>query len=418
MKRRSFIKMGFASTLAAAIGLPLAARLASGKKAAPAATAKAKACIFLYATGGPSQIDTFDPKPDSDNSGGVNAIATSVAGIQIAERLPKLATIADRLAIVRSIVSKEGNHARARHYMHTGYVPAGGVRHPGFGAITSMELGAGPLPSYISIGGPGADAGFLGAAHSPFAIKNPKKEVANIKPFKHVDEERFDARTDLIAELDAGFAARHPDSTLLQNQQAVTDKAIAMMKSTEVVAFDTSKESKRVRDLYGPSAFGTGCLMARRLISSGVTFVEVMHGGWDTHSDHDDRMQTLCGDLDQGMTALLLDLESHGLLESTLVVWIGDFGRTPKLNGRGGRDHYPRVTPAVFAGGGGPGGQVVGATDADGENVIDGETSVPDVFATMATLLGIDPDVERKSRAGRPFTTVDMNSRAIASITG
>lgn len=418
MNRRSFIKMGFASSLAAAIGLPLASRLARGKKAAPAPGAKAKACVFLYATGGPSQIDTFDPKPDSDNGGGVKAIGTSVAGIQIAQRLPRLATLADELAIIRSIVSKEGNHARARHYMHTGYVPAGGVRHPGFGAIASLELGSGPLPSYVSIGGPGADAGFLGAAHSPFAIKNPKKEVANIKPFNYVDDDRFDVRTDLVAELDASFAARHPDSELIKNHRAVTDKAIAMIKSAEVVAFDTSKESRRVRDLYGTSAFGTGCLMARRLISSGVTFVEVMHGGWDTHSDHDDRMKTLCADMDQGMSALLLDLESHGLLESTLVVWIGDFGRTPQLNDRGGRDHYPQVTPAVFAGGGVPGGQVIGATDADGEKVIEGKVSVPDVFATMAHLLGIDPEVERTSRAGRPFTTVDVNSRAIESIVG
>jgi uncharacterized protein (DUF1501 family) len=347
---------------------------------------RARACILLYMNGGPSQIDTFDPKPGSDTAGGVKAIGTAVAGLQFAEFLPQLAKQAGRLAVIRSLVSKEGNHARARHLMHTGYVPAGGVRHPAFGAISAAELSRGPLPGYVSINGPGAGAGFLGAAHDPFAVGNPTKPVRNIARAEGVSEDRFAERIQLWRELEDGFAAGR-DAPLIKDH--------------------VSKEPEAHRAAYGEGRLGQGCLMARRLVEAGVPFVEVQQQGWDTHASNLDRVKLLGAELDRAMAALLADLAARGLLETTLVVWAGDFGRTPTINANGGRDHYPQVTPAVFAGGGVRGGQAIGATDARGIEVVDRRLSVPDLYASVAHALGIDPHKERMSTAGRPIATVD-----------
>lgn len=406
--RRNFLKIGFGTALGASIGLPLAS--ARSRARAPRKPARAKACILLYMVGGPSQMDTFDPKPGIAGAGGLRAIGTRVTGIRYSELLPRLAKQARHLAVVRSIVGKEGNHARARHLMHTGYAPAGGVAHPAFGALVSAERGRGPLPGYVSIGGPGASAGFLGAGHAPFAVFNPKRPVQNLDRYRGIDQQRFDERVKLGRELDSAFARAHSHSAFVKNQRAVSERALAMMKSTKAVAFDLSKESAKSKLAYGPSRFAQGCLMARRLVAAGVPFVEVMQQGWDTHQNNMTRVKKLAADLDRGMSALIADLHQRGLLDSTLVVWIGDFGRTPWLNGIGGRDHYPAVTPAVLAGGGVRGGRVVGATSKDGRKVIQGKVKPADVFATIAKSLGLDPDKERKSRAGRPIATVDSGT--------
>lgn len=410
--RRKFLQYTFGSALAAALGCagskhnPVASSRAATDGPAPAAETKVRAIVLLYMIGGPSQIDTFDPKPDSENSAGVEAIDTAVSGIRISELLPQIATQAEHLAIVRSIVSSEGNHNRARHLMHTGYAPAGGVQHPAFGALVSKQRNQGALPGYVSIGGPGAGAGFLGTAHNPFAVGKPGTPPRNLARADGVDAARFDSRLALQQQLDESFTKSHA-SPILESQRDVTRQAVAMMNATERVAFDLGKESATSREAYGDSDFGKGCLLARRLVEAGVPFVEVMQRGWDTHQDHADRTNKLCADLDRGMAALISDLSARGLLESTLIVWTGDFGRNPKMNLRGGRDHYPAVTPAVFAGGGTAGGQVIGATDPDGVAVIDGAVTVPDMFRSIAEAAGLDPERSRMSRAGRPIATVD-----------
>jgi hypothetical protein len=412
--RRRFLSLSLGSALGAAVGSSLAGcrprqspRPAPTAGPAPApAGPTARAIILLYMNGGPSQIDTFDPKPGTDEAAGVGAIDTAAAGVRMSSLLPRVARRAGDLAVIRSIVSAEGNHQRARHLMHTGYAPAGGVQHPALGALLSAERPQGELPGYVAIGGPGADAGFLGAAHAPFVVGNPGQPVRNLAPPADVDDARLARRVELWRALEDGFAARHPGD-VATNQRAVAERALAMMGAAETVAFDLDEESAQTKELYGEHRFGMGCLMARRLVEVGVPFIEVTQQGWDTHTDHADRTATLCAELDQGMSALLSDLADRGLLDSTLVVWAGDFGRTPWMNGRGGRDHYPAVTPAVLAGGGVRGGQVIGATDDRGHEVVDRPLAVPDLFASIARAAGLDPDRERTSRAGRPIATVD-----------
>ncbi len=414
MLRREFIQLVLGSSATLGVGAVGCGGRSTAKPFAPgtsnqprAAKRKtARACIFLYMAGGPSQLDTFDPKPGTANAAGTKALATSVAGLQLGEGLSRLAAQAKHLAVLRSISSKEGSHARARYLMHTGYTPAGGIRHPAFGAITAASLGKGPLPSYVSVGGPGADAGFLGAAHAPFPVFNPQRPLRNLERARFVDQPRFDERVRLWRELETDFANSH-DVPQVRNQRAVGERALAMMKASQLAAFDLSKEPASAKAAYGTSKFGLGCLMARRLVEVGVPFVQVTLNGWDTHTDHATRIKPLCRDLDAGMSALIADLAQRGLLESTLVVWTGDFGRTPRISPRGGRDHYPKVTPAVLAGGGVRGGQVIGQTDKTGESIVGSAVSVPDVYRSIAHTLGIDPDTERTSRAGRPIATVD-----------
>ena len=420
--RRDFLRFSFASGLAAGLAscssssAPIASAPAPrsappiAPPPPPAGPARARACILLYMAGGPSQIDTFDPKPGTASAAGLRALDTRVDGMRLGELLPGLARQADRLAVIRSIVSAEGNHARAVHLMHTGYAPGGGVQHPAFGAIVGAERAAGPLPGYVAIGGPGADGGFLGAAHSPFAVLAPSQPVRNLHHFRGLDQARLDQRLELRRQLDDRFAASHA-SPIVDGQVAVNQRAVAMMSAAQVVAFDLEREPAAARRAYGESDFGLGCLMARRLVGAGVPFVEVMMKGWDTHFDHQNRIRPLCSQLDQGMSALVADLARRGLLDSTLVVWTGDFGRTPELSGRGGRDHYPKVTPAVLAGGGVRGGQVIGATDPAGREVVERALTVPDLFASICAALGLDPSRSRMSPEGRPLATVNGGSR-------
>jgi uncharacterized protein (DUF1501 family) len=410
--RRRFLELAAGAALAAGFASPFSRRFA---RANAGKQANAKACILLYMVGGPSQLDTFDPKPAID--GGVKAIATNVSGIRLAERLPLLAKQTDKLAIIRSLSSAEGNHERARHLMHTGYAPAGGVSHPALGSIVAAERSHGPLPGYVSINGPGASAGFLGAGHAPFAVINPTKQVRNLAPEPRagISTARVDERIALWRELEDGFAAGR-DSQIVRGQRSVGEQAVAMMKASQIEAFDVAKESSKTRERFGAHSFGTGCLMARRLVEQGVPFVEVMQRGWDTHTEHDERTDKLTRELDQGMSALLADLDSRGLLESTLVVWVGDFGRTPWLNARGGRDHYPAVTPAVLAGGGIEAGKTIGSTNKDGRKVASGAATVADLFHTVAEVLGLEPDEKRISRAGRPITTVDDAGSSIPGL--
>src|SRR5215470_8436578 len=351
LSRRSFFQLGL-GTLAS---LALSRR---GATAAPRPR-RARACILLYMEGGPSQIDTWDPKPGRATAGELKAIGTTVAGLQISEHLPLLAARAKALAVVRSVTSKEGNHERARHLMHTGYPPQGGVQHPALGAILGEVRGAGgaELPAYVSVAGPGEDAGFLSPALSPIIVQKPAQGVKFLAHAGGIDDARFAERIGLWRGLEDGFAAAHPDAALVSGQRSLGEQAVAMMGAHATAAFRIDDEPQALRDAYGDSDIGAGCLMARRLIEAGVPFVEVTQKGWDTHKDNFTTVEQLSTHLDQAMSSLLGDLASRGLLESTLVVWMGDFGRTPRINANGGRDHYPKCTSVVLAGGGVRGGQ-------------------------------------------------------------
>jgi Protein of unknown function (DUF1501) len=404
--RRSFLQLGM-GTLAA---LALAPRARAGTRGvAKPRGPRARACILLYMEGGPSQIDTWDPKPGRPTGGEFRAIGTAVAGIQVSEHLPLLAARAKNLAIVRSVTSKEGNHQRARHLMHTGYPPQGGVDHPALGSLVGATRGTEgrALPTYVSVGGPGEDAGFLSPALSPFIVQKPTQGVKYIEHAQGVDDARFGDRMKLWRGLEDGFAANHAGEGLPVGQRALGEQAVAMMSAPATAAFRIGDEPAKVRESYGDSELGVGCLMARRLVEAGVPFVEVTQKGWDTHKDNFTTVKELSGHLDRALSALLDDLAARGLLDSTLILWMGDFGRTPRINGNAGRDHYPKCTSVVLAGGGVRGGQVVGATDPDGTEIAERPIIVPDLFRTAATLLGVDPDVVRMAPSGRPIKTVD-----------
>jgi hypothetical protein len=259
----------------------------------------------------------------------------------------------------------------------------------------------------VAIGGPGEDAGFLGAGLGPFTVADPARPVRHLAPFRGLDEARFARRVGLWRELEDGFAAAHPGD-VARGRRELGERAVATMGAKDVAAFDLDGDPGRAA--YGEHGFGLGCCMARRLVEAGVPFVEVTLNGWDTHEDNFARVKELSAQLDQGMSALLDDLAGRGLLDSTLVVWFGDFGRTPDVNGRGGRDHHPRCSTAVLAGGGVRGGQVIGATDADGREIADRPVTVPDLYRTLATALGLDPERVRTAPSGRPVKTVDGGS--------
>ena len=312
------------------------------------------------------------------------------------------------LALIRSLTAKEGNHDRARHLMHTGYAPAGGADHPAFGSIVAETRAAAAqgLPGYVSIVGPGEDSGFLSSAYSPFPVKNPLRPVRHLAPARGIEGDRFERRLSLWRSLEDGFTDRR-GGAYVRSRRQVAEKALTLMQSAGARAFQVEEETESAREAYGTGEFGAGCLMARRLVESGVPFVEVTLNGWDTHEDNFNRVKTLCTTLDQGFSALLDDLGARGLLSSTLIVCAGDFGRTPRINEKGGRDHHPACSSVLLAGGGVKGGQAIGSTDADGAEVRSRPVTVPDLYRTIAHFLDLNPDKTRTSPAGRPIKTVD-----------
>jgi hypothetical protein len=372
--------------------------------AADSARKQGKACILLWMNGGPSHIDTFDPKPGTKAGGTFKTIGTKIPDVKICEHLPLLAEQADRLAIIRSMTSKEGNHDRGQYLMHTGYAPSATLKHPSLGAWVSHELGDPKfeLPNFVSICGPSISAGFMGAEYNPFAVLHPGEGVRNLPLAKDVDRSRFDSRLEALNILQDNFQAES-GSASVGIHNTVYQKAVRLMRSPLVKAFDVSTEPASVLKAYGDDDFGRSCLMARRLVEAGVKFVEVTLDGWDTHVDNFTGVRNLLGHLDPAMATLLKDLAERDRLDDTLVIWMGEFGRSPKINQVEGRDHYPAAWSAVLAGGGVRGGQVYGSTDEEGAKVVADAVTVPNYFATLAKLLGIDPARELMSPVGRPI---------------
>jgi hypothetical protein len=375
---------------------------------------KGMGCVLLFMNGGPSQFETFDPKPGHTNGGPTKAIKTAVTDIEIAENWSNLAEQMKEIALIRSMTNREGAHPRAVYQLHTGYLPSGAVKYPSFGAIVSKELGQEnfELPYFVSVGGRffnTAGAGFLGMKYAPFSVGDPNRMPSNAELPGSVGKDRFARRMDLLKDLETDFAdagAKHA----VTEHQSVYRGAANLVTSPNLKSFDLSAEKESVRERYGRNPFGQGCLLARRLIEHGVTFIEVGSNGWDTHQDNFERSKNLSLQVDKGFAALVGDLKERGLLEKTLVIAMGEFGRTPRINGNNGRDHYPRVFSAAIAGGGVKGGQVIGASSADGTDVKSRPVTVPDLFCSFCHSLKINPRKENIGPLERPIKIVDGGS--------
>jgi hypothetical protein len=378
-----------------------------------------KACILLWMAGGPSHKDTFDLRPGTAQGGPYRQIQTAVNGIQISEHFPEFARLTNHAAIIRSMSTAEGAHARASYNMHTGYREGqGGIVYPSLGSIVSKELGSetAALPNFVSIGQRSYGAGFLGPRHQPLIVNDPARGVENLRT--GVAQSQFDNRVNLLDELENGFHSTHNAQTA-QAHRTTMQRAVTLMRDTGTQAFDISREPESSRRAYGTSKFGEGCLMARRLVEAGVKFVEVTLGGWDTHQNNFERVRQLSAQVDPAMSALIRDLRDRRMLDNTLVIWMGEFGRTPRINARGaqpGRDHYPRAWSSVMVGGGIRGGQVIGRTDAEAATVVERPVNTLDFMATVCRALGINYDRQNHAPNGRPIRIVDRPANPITQL--
>jgi hypothetical protein len=401
-------------------------------------------CILLWMNGGPSQIDTFDPKPGHANGGPLKPIQTAAPGLMFGEYLPQLAKHAKNLAVIRGMSTKEGDHGRATYVMRVGTQPQGAIQYPFIGSSIAKELSPpdAELPDVVSIAPfrlfnqAAYGSGFLGPRYAPLVIgessfNQPDQstnfyeqvlKVADMDRPRDVDEAQQDARVGLLDDLEKGFRAGRPDSTAASHHSAY-ERAVRMMKSASARAFKLDEEPDKLRDRYGRNLFGQGCLLARRLVERGVPFVEVtlssvpgVQGGWDTHNNCFEQVKSLCNVLDPAWATLMDDLKQRGLLDTTMVVWMGEFGRTPRINGNRGRDHFPNAWSVVLGGGRIRGGQPVGRTSADGYTVEDRPVAVADLLATVCKSLGIDPMKQNLSNVGRPIRIVDKSARPINEI--
>ncbi|WP_425617107.1 DUF1501 domain-containing protein [Anatilimnocola sp. NA78] len=420
ISRRDTLRLGTLS----AFGLSLVDSFRQRSSAKEAVAPKAKACILLWLDGGPSHLEMFDPKPDApaEVRGPFAAMATATPGMHLSELLPRTAKLTNQLAIVRSLTSPLGEHGLANHYLLTGYQPTPVLQHPSYGAVLrKLRTADSPLPGYIAIpqASGTAGAGYLGENHQPFATggdpSKPDFRVRDLDLFPGVTETRLNRRRQFLAEFDR--AQQQIESVHATSDQPF-EQAYRLVTSTAAKrAFDLQSETADIRASYGPRMFGQSCLLARRLVEREVPFVTVWNTGWDTHEglalqlrDGYSGAKTGVGlipTFDLGFSALLADLDQRGLLDTTLVIAMGEFGRTPKLNTRGGRDHWPRVFSAVLAGAGIRGGQVIGASDRVGESPAERPITPSDLAATIYTLLGIDPRQTLLTSDGRP---VQVNS--------
>ena len=362
-----------------------------------------KSAILLWMGGGPSTIDMFDMKPGSSNSGPFNPIATA-GDVQICEHLPMIAKNMDKMSIVRSMSTREADHQRGRYYMHTGYVPNPSMQHPSYGSVIANQLAASrpelQIPPFVSIGGGSEGPGFLGMAWAPFSV-NANGEVRNLNI--GMDPGRLTRRMQALAMLESDFI-KQKRGLAAEEHASVLDKTLSLMTSQQMQAFKVNQEPANVQDRYGRNSFGRGCLMARRLVEVGVPFIEVNLGGWDNHQNifntlENERLPTL----DKAMSALVEDLTQRGMLENTVVVWMGEFGRTPRINGNNGRDHWARSWSVVVGGGGLKPGIAAGKTNEDGTRVEGKSYTSEDLMATVCQSLGISLETTFYSRSGRPM---------------
>ncbi len=414
LSRRDVLKLSAAGVLSG-VTVPWFESIANAAVQRP----RGKSCILLWMDGGPSQQHTFDPKP----GGEFRAAPTSVPGIHIVEQLPKLAQCMNDMALLRSMRTEINAHYDAKYYLHTGYRRMRGFEHPAIGCLASSEIGnanAG-IPSFVTI-----DAGFdkgnggrlyrsvpayLGPQHEPLAVHNPLRGLENLNP----NGNDLPARLQLLARSEERFAEDYA-LPAVSSRQAAYNRAVRLMRSPQARAFDLDQEPARLRDEYGRHRFGQSCLLARRLVEAGVSFVEIFHRGWDDHEGAARRISARAPWMDAGMATLIRDLKNRGMLDDTLVVWMGEFGRTPG-NGTG---HFCNAWTTVWAGGGIKTGQVVGKTSERGRNpggtVEERPISAPDYVATLCKVLGMDLHKEFTGPGRRPMPIVDANARVIEEV--
>ncbi|MCS6851738.1 MAG: DUF1501 domain-containing protein [Gemmataceae bacterium] len=411
LTRRDFIRVGILGSS----GLTLADYLRR-LDAGTVAPAKGKSAIFVYLGGGPTHLDTFDMKPDApaEVRGEFRPIHTNVPGIEICEHLPRLARCADKFAIVRGVSHTLAGHELGTMYLNTGNRPIPSLVYPGYGAVISKELPGDPdLPHFVAIPNTPQTPGYLGVRYAPLQtnttpVAGQPFSVRGISLGGGLTVAEFQKRRDLLRQLDTTFQGLEKTSRLIDGLDKFDQQAFAMISSPRArQAFDISQEAPSVAQAFGQGRFGVSCLLALRLIEAGVRFVTVTFGGWDTHANNFRvTKDTLLPQLDQGLAALLTMLSAKGLLESTTVFVTGEFGRTPKINDRAGRDHWPRAMVVLLAGGGIRGGQVVGGSDAHGAGP-KGDAITPDqVAASFYHSLGIDHRKEYQTSTGRPVMIV------------
>ena len=435
MRRRDFIQLGLGGVLGLGFADVLRLRAAAAAAPLPAqSSGKQVNCILIWLDGGPSHYETFDPKPDapSDIRGDFKPISTSVPGVHFSEAMPELAKAANKLTIVRSICHKDPNHGGGNHYMMTGAptpvpVACGAfvTFHPSFGSMVSHHRGVHDgMPAYMSIpqvsrsGGPN----FLGGKHAPFVIdgypNSPGFKVRDVVLPSEISEGRAASRRELRASLDqmkrySDKLTEDPAVAFDQYYQQGVDLVLSPRAQT---AFDIHREEAKVRESYGRNDFGQRLLLARRLVEVGVSWVTVYSGGWDHHTKIFDGFKGVLGkQTDTGVAALINDLDQRGLLDSTMVIMLGEFGRTPKVNKDAGRDHWPHAMSVLMAGAGIPRGHIVGATDAKGYHAAENVYRPEDFASTLYTKMGIDPNQVLHTNTGRPVQLVN-NGRLIKEL--
>jgi hypothetical protein len=420
VNRRDCLKLGLRGVVAGG----LVGALRSQAYAAVASRRQAKACILIWMDGGPSHYETFDPKPDApvEIRGSFETIATKVPSVRFSQHMNRLAAISDKYAVIRSIRHDQGNHGAGNHYMMTGAPPRIPVGcgafvsfHPSIGSAVARECGAPPgLPAYFSMpdmsrsGGPN----FLGAQYAPFVVEDDPNSsnfrVRDVALPNGLETNRFLGRKDLRSQVDRlvrinDEAAADPvlsvDKFYQQGYQLVTSPAAQK-------AFDIHSETDQVREKYGRTGFGQRALLARRLVEAGVPFVTLYDGGWDHHTGLFDAFNKRMPKWEGTVASLIEDLEQRGLLETTMVIALGEFGRTPQVNKDGGRDHWSNAMSVLFAGGGTPGGLTIGATDPRGYSAVDRVLSPENFVSTIYSKLGMDPNQIYYTPEGRPVHLV------------
>ena len=386
MKRRHFITTLAASTY----GLKTL-----DAKDAPIAS-KAKNVIYICLDGGMSHLDTFDPKDDKEVMGNTTKISTNVDGIEIGNRLPKLAEVVDRMSIIRSTTSKTGAHEQAQYLNRTSYRQIGSIVHPSLGSwVAHLQERERDIPDYVLISGSSAhpNSGFLPKVKSPLPIVDPQGGLKNSKVDSKLEE-----RMRILRELNSSLKA-----PLASEYNQFYDNTVRFLKSKDLELFDLTKESSEVRAKYGDTKLGQGCLLAKRLIKGDIKFIEINNGGWDTHVDNFTKLDNKLKEVDDALSALVLDLDSEGLLDSTLIALVTEFGRTPNINVNEGRDHHPQCYSTVLIGAGVKGGYIAGKTNKTASKVTKDPYTISDINATIAYLLGIKTEEEKISPNGRPF---------------
>ena len=398
MSRRHFMKHMAGASALAGTSLSLMNTLAAN---ADTLKKNNKAAILMWMGGGPSTMDIWDLKPGAPTGGPFRPIATK-GDMQICEHMPKMAQVMDKVSLVRSMSTREADHGRGRYYMHTGYVPNPNVTHPSYGSVLAHELAdpENPIPPFISVGGGSEGPGFLGMSYAPLVVGS-NGQIRNLKA--GVDDDRMKQRMHMLAQIERGFIGQNRGETP-KDHAKILDKTLALMTAEQMTAFNVNQEEDAVKERYGTDGFSRGLLMARRLVEAGVPFVEASYGGWDNHNGiHATLADTKLPLIDNAMSALIEDLDQRGRLKDTVVIWMGEFSRTPRINANAGRDHWARSWSVMVGGGSIQGGRAVGETSADGTSVVSEPYSAEDLMATVCQALGISLKTTFTSKQGRPM---------------